>query len=457
LHFLYGGSSAFTDQERCAEGTGLMRIAFVVHKFPPHSVGGVETYTWSLARVLSELGHQSHVFYPLQEVRPSTAQVERDGIHLWRVALPATREGEDPIRQYWHTFRDRSIEAGFEPFLAAVEPDVVHFQHVQGVSARLLRLAESYPRLLTLHDYWFFCATSQLARPDGAVCDGPRWCLNCVDCLTVRPDLHRLRTLRPLVALPLLYRNLYLRQSLRSMPLFLAPSEFLRQQYVQQGLPTERILSIELGLDRQRLTADTPAFPAAPGRPHFGYLGTLGPHKGVHVLVEAFNQLPERAALTVYGDESRFSGYTAELKRAAKHPNIRFAGALDHRHVGAALRQLDCLVVPSVWYENSPLVIQEAYGVGVPVVASRLGALPEKVDDGKTGWLFNAADSADLARVLRGLIDRPEQLLAVRRNIRPAPTMQQHAQRMLQIYQALIDNEPVRALQGMAEEKSRAD
>jgi glycosyltransferase involved in cell wall biosynthesis len=428
----------------------------VVHKFPPHSIGGVENYTWSLARVLSELGHPSHVFYPLQGVTPSTVQLERDGIHEWRVPLPATRETEDPIRQYWHTFRNQSIEAAFESFLAAVVPDVVHFQHVQGVSARLLWLAERYPRLLTLHDYWFFCATSQLAMPDGAVCAGPRWCLICVDCLTVRPDLRRLRTLRPLVALPLAYRNLYLRQSARSIPLFLAPSEFLRQQYLRQGFPAERIVTVELGLDSDRLSADTAELPAPRGKPHFGYLGTLGQHKGVHILVEAFNQMPACAALTVYGDEMRFPEYAAELKRAVSHPKIRFAGALDHRHVGAALRQMDCLVVPSLWYENSPLVIQEAYGVGIPVVASRLGALPEKVEDGRTGWLFNAGDSADLARVLRGLVERPERLLAARQNILPAPTMHQHAQQMLQIYQTLMDNEPIHILQGLGEQKRQA-
>jgi len=85
------------------------------------------------------------------------------------------------------------------------------------------------------------------------------------------------------------------------------------------------------------------------------------------------------------------------------------------------------------------LVIQEAYGVGIPVVASCLGALPEKVRDGETGRLFTAGDSMDLARILRELMDQPEQLVALRANIRPAPTMQQHAQQMLEIYQATLN------------------
>lgn len=82
------------------------------------------------------------------------------------------------------------------------------------------------------------------------------------------------------------------------------------------------------------------------------------------------------------------------------------------------------------------MVIQEAYGCKIPVVASRLGALPEKVRDGETGRLFAPGDSADLARVLRELIEQPEQLAALRASIKPGPTIQQHAQQMLEIYQA---------------------
>lgn len=416
-----------------------MRILFVVHKFPPESLGGVETYTWSLARVLAEAEHETHVFYPAAGISTSELRTERDGIHLWRVPLPKTRAHEGATKQFWHTFRDTAIEARFQELLAQIRPDIVHFQHVQGLSARLIPLASSWPRLVTLHDYWFFCANSQLARPDNPVCAGPRWGWNCVDCLTVRADLRWLRALRPFAALPLAYRNLYLRRIVASVPLFLAPSEFLRQQYIRQGFPAERIVTIELGLDTERLReAMGSNLPTPLARPHFGYLGTLARHKGVHVLIEAFNRLPENAALTIYGSEKAFPDYVAQLKAAATHPNIRFAGALDYRHVGDALRQLDCLVVPSIWYENSPMVIQEAYGMRIPVVTSRLGALAEKVRDGETGRLFTPGDSADLARVLRELIDQPEQLTALRTNIRPMPTIQQHAQQLLEIYRGQI-------------------
>ncbi len=98
---------------------------------------------------------------------------------------------------------------------------------------------------------------------------------------------------------------------------------------------------------------------------------------------------------------------------------------------------MDCLVVPSLWYENSPLVIQEAYAVGLPVVASRLGALVEKVQDGRTGYLFAPGDSVDLARVLREIVERPERLVALRANVRPGPDIQQHVQQIVELYRGI--------------------
>jgi glycosyltransferase involved in cell wall biosynthesis len=420
-----------------------MRIAFTVHKFPPESLGGVEIYAEGLARTLAGTGHDVHVFYP-SFAAPSEGRLDGpDGVHLWRVPLPASRTSEGPVPQFWHTFRDLGIEAAFRRFLAAVRPEIVHFQHVQGFSARLISLAKGRPRVVTLHDYWFFCMNSQLIRPDQAMCGGPRLGWNCVDCATVRPDLRSFRRLRPALALLLAYRNGYLRRVVRSVDMFISPSEFLRGRYITQGFPAERILTLENGLDAARLCERTDfVSPKLEGRPHFGFIGALAWHKGVHVLIEAFNRMPADATLTIYGNEGAFPEYVARLKAEITHPNIRFAGVLDRGYVGTAMRQLDCLVVPSIWYENSPLVIQEAFAVGLPVVASRLGALPEKVHDGITGRLFTPGASAELADVLQTLIIHPEHLAEFRRNIRPGPDIQEHAALMLDIYRRLRQGLP---------------
>ncbi len=416
-----------------------MRIAFTVHKFPTESLGGTEVYTQTLARTLVKAGHEVAIFFPSPSVTTVDSSLVLDGVRLWRVPLPSTRASEDPIRQYWHTFRDQAIERAFVDFWQAYQPELVHFQHVQGVSARLIALSAGVPRVATLNDYWYFCANSQLIRPDRQPCAGPAFaCTNCVDCATVRADLQGLRRLRPLVALPFAYRNAYLWKMAAQIDLFLAPSEFLRQQYIQQGFPAAKIVTLEYGMDRQRLT-DAPDInlPAPPARPHFGFIGSLAWQKGVHVLIEAFNQLPASAALTIYGSETVFPDYVAELRQLAQHPNIRFAGPINFDHVGAALRQFDALIVPSIWYENSPLVIQEAYVAGVPVIAGDIGALTEKVHHQQSGLLYTAGDSQSLAATLQSVIDQPDLLPRLRQGITPSPTMEAHVVQMIKLYQGL--------------------
>lgn len=427
-----------------------LHILFTVHKYPPESLGGTEIYTLTLARALVHMGHKVTVFYPSTEVTAISEMVDSDGVRRWRVPLPASRQQEDPVRQFWHTFRDRAFEEAFVDCLTASQPDLVHFQHVQGVSARLIALATGLPKVVTLHDYWYFCANSQLIRPDQQPCAGPsfgNW--NCVDCATARADLQMLRVARPLVALPFAWRNRYLREVTAQVDQFIAPSEFLRQQYIDQGWPAEKILTLENGMDRQRLLRapqgdDERPLPPPPAHPHLGFIGSLAWQKGIHVLVEAFNQLPppaqNKASLTIYGGDQAFPDYGAQLRALATHPHIRFAGPVAYEAIGAALAEIDLLVVPSLWYENSPLVIQEAYVMGVPVVASDLGAMPEKVQDHVTGRLFPPGDSNALAALLSEFIENPAQIEALQSSITPPATVEEHAETVVAIYQNLRMN-----------------
>jgi glycosyltransferase involved in cell wall biosynthesis len=167
-------------------------------------------------------------------------------------------------------------------------------------------------------------------------------------------------------------------------------------------------MTFQNGLDASRLEAGTKEEPASSlSGPHFGFLGSIAWQKGLHVLIEAFNKLPPDVSLTIYGDDTRFPEYASAVKDLVRHPHVRFAGPLDYRHIGDALRQLDFLVVPSLWGETFCMVIQEAQAVGVPVIASNLGAL-NRIRDGEDGRLFEAGNSDDLARVMRDLVEHPE-------------------------------------------------
>ena len=132
-------------------------------------------------------------------------------------------------------------------------------------------------------------------------------------------------------------------------------------------------------------------------------------HKGVHTLIEAARRVPAgRIETLIFGDTDTFPEYTAELRRLAANAPIRFMGRFDRHQSAAVYAHFDVLVVPSIWLENSPLVIHEAYMAGVPVIGSRIGGIPDLVEDGVSGLLVDPGSPDALAHALCTLAaDRP--------------------------------------------------
>jgi GT2 family glycosyltransferase len=158
-----------------------------------------------------------------------------------------------------------------------------------------------------------------------------------------------------------------------------------------------------------------------------GFLGSLMVSKGPHVLLEALGRLPPGSAtVDLFGAYTPYHGddrYRETLAPLMSRPGVRARGAVPHDRVPEALASIDVLVVPSIWPENSPLVIQEAFLAGVPVVASRIGGIPEAVADGVSGLLFAPGDSEALARCVSRLLNEPELLPALRRGIPPVRSL----------------------------------
>ena len=142
-----------------------------------------------------------------------------------------------------------------------------------------------------------------------------------------------------------------------------------------------------------------------------GYVGTLVWHKGVHVLIDAMRLLKAtRCELKIFGSLDVFPDYAADLRRRAEGLPVHFMGSFDADRAHAVYAGIDVLVVPSLWLENSPLVIHEAFAAGVPVVGARIGGIGGLLRDGWNGLLYEPRSSSALAAALRGLIDRPERV-----------------------------------------------
>ncbi len=114
---------------------------------------------------------------------------------------------------------------------------------------------------------------------------------------------------------------------------------------------------------------------------------------------------------------ARMTALTAELRARAKNPRTEFLGRFDNRRVGALLAEIDVLVVPSLWWENSPLTISEAFLAGVPVVVSDIGGMAEMVQEGVNGFRVPPGDSDALAAAIRRFVDDP----TLARRLTPKP------------------------------------
>jgi glycosyltransferase involved in cell wall biosynthesis len=334
----------------------MMKILLVSHKFPPHALGGVEVYTYHLARALRGQ-HRVAVFYRHDDHDgPPFAEHDRDdgGILARRVSCCPTGLRASVAGEFLGTFLNRSIEASFARFVAQFQPDLIHVQHVMALSARLLPLARQSgaPVALTLHDYWFICGNSQLIWPDTQVCQGKAWGINCVRCAAAaRFPSPLVGPLRPALAPLFAYRDRVVSRAARQAHQFISPSRFLIDRYVAAGFPAGRFLHLENGIPTEHVRRF--AWQPSDGPLRVTFLGSLAWQKGVHVLAEAFNGLSAGAArLRIWGDPSVFPDYAERVRRQLTHPDACLMGRIPNERVGEVLADSDVMVVPSVWYEN---------------------------------------------------------------------------------------------------------
>ena len=412
-----------------------MRILHVVHQFLPEYTGGTEQYVADLSRRLCDGGHDVAIF----------TGGNNPGRHDWQ-GIPVTvvpgglRGPRGAVSLFASSFGNRGIEAGFTSLLQDFRPDVVHFHHLIGLSTRLPRIAResSAAACFTLHDYWFICPKSQLINHAGAPCSGPVLGLNCGQCAAERLGKPYLQAGAPAVAPVFVLRQRRVRRAFSEVDLLLAPSQFVADFAIRAGLPRDRIERVDFGIPTLALPPRSAALKVMDAPLRVLFLGAVSWSKGVHVLAEACRLLdPTKVDVRIMGDLNAYPEYSAPLMDTARELPLRFEGQASRAEVAAALASSDVLVIPSLWYENAPLVISEAFAAGAPVVASNIGALAEKVRDGVDGLLFPPGDAPALAAVIARLaIDRPL-LQQLRDGIRQGVTREQHVNQMMQIYERL--------------------
>ena len=376
-----------------------MKILHVVHQYPPDHVGGTEHYTQGLATAQAKAGHAVAVLYP-RDKQSDLSVEDRDGVRVYT----AGTGGRNRTRVFTSLFGSKELHSQFEQVLNEVQPDVLHLQHLMGWPLSIVDRAKQLGLkcIFTLHDYWSLCGNAQLlTNYNQSVCGGPRLWLNCARCAVARLQQPALLIGTPAIAALFADRARLIRRALNQIDACLGPSRLVGQMAIRAGARPDRVHHLPYGIEKSG------ALPHAQ-RPadqfRVAYIGSLAWQKGVHVLIEAFNAVPEPATLTVYGDPAVFPEYSQRLRALAKSPRITFAGKLGRSDLWSALSQADLVAVPSIWYENQPLTILEAFTAGVPVMASDLGALPELIEDDVTGWRVRANDVAAWTQALTAAV-----------------------------------------------------
>ena len=440
-----------------------MKILNVVHSFIPFTMAETEIYSYTLSKTLMKR-HEVFVFYrtgnEYQKEYFLTHSIF-DGLETY-----AINHTFRLCNSFVDTYQDDKIDAIFGRLLDKIKPDIVHIHHLLFLSIGIVHEIKKrgIPIVYTLHDYWLLCYRGQLIKGDMSSCNGnsTELCSSCLKYL-LRINKYSMRLYKYLRAYMPSFVLRFLKEFCLIVPhakashepenrrkgieaicsridLFIAPSKFIKNKFIEYGLPAQKITFSPNGSDGSNFIT----FPKSrPNVLRFAYMGTLLPTKGIDILIKAFRELEDsNVELSIYGELRSYIGfesYPGLLKKiVGRDKRIKFKGRYAHHDVGKIFADVDVLVVPSIWPENSPMVIQEAFESKNPVIASNIGGIPELVRDGVNGLLFKSGDVSDLRQKLKYVTDNPELLQKWRKNIPKVKDIEDNARELEEIYCSLL-------------------
>lgn len=382
-----------------------MRVLIVSHGHPAFSIGGAEMASHNLFRALNAGGAEA--FYLARAAAPLRRHAE--------TPLLALRQSEREVFLHadaWEPFWLSNaalddLSGAFAQYLAQVQPDVVHFHHVIGLGVEAIRqVRRQLPNaaiVVTFHEYLSICLNhGQMVKTSRNTLCRKATPADCAACFPQH------------AAGAIFQRELFLKDHFSLVDAYVSPSRFLIDRYVDWGLPAEKFRFIENGLD-SGAPAPARTMPEGGRRNRFGFFGQVTEFKGLHIVLDAIARVPRRvwgdASLCIFGGnlENQPAAFRERFAAllAAAGPRARFFGSYRAEELPRLMGQVDWTIVPSIWWENSPLVIQEAFLHRRPPIVSDIGGMAEKVTHDVDGLQFRAGSPEDLAETLARALGEP--------------------------------------------------
>jgi glycosyltransferase involved in cell wall biosynthesis len=418
-----------------------LRVLYVAHNHPTLHPGGAEAYSLELYEAMRRQ----------PGVEPTLLARIGSNVARRRVAHPGTpfsSVNDDPNQYFVFTetdhfdfftltSRDKSLYSRhLTDFLLAQRPDVVHLQHTHFVGLDLLsqirRVLPDTTIVYTLHEFLPICHHhGQMVRTFAdELCPeaSPRRCNECFP--EISPQSFFLR-------------ERFVKGHFANVDRFLAPSAQLMEKYLRFGIPEERIEVEEYGRLTPSRRAGDPRQAKSPT--NIGFFGQLSHFKGAEVMMEAMAMVdPElNAHLWLNGanlelQTQEFQDEFAGLQESLRG-RVTFRGPYEHDELPKLMEDLHWVLIPSIWWENSPLVIQEAFFHRRPIICSDVGGMAEKVRDGVDGIHFRLGDPVSLARTIEAAATNPRLWRSLREGIRDPYPMDAHVARLLNLYGETIE------------------
>jgi glycosyltransferase involved in cell wall biosynthesis/MoaA/NifB/PqqE/SkfB family radical SAM enzyme len=421
-----------------------LHVIKIIHGYPLNYNAGSEVYSQSICEELSKqhkvsvFTREENPYSPDFAIRHENAS---DNLNFYFVNNPQGKDG----------YRHKQLDDNFAKLISEIKPDIAHIGHLNHLSTGLVDELnkQNIPIVFTLHDFWLMCPRGQfLTRSIGKehnfqLCSGQQDSKCASDCYRVyfsgneqdeEQDIENWSSWTH-------QRMIETKSIIDKVDLFIAPSNYLRSRFVDEfSVPENKIIYLDYGFPTEYLTQTEKSKEKTNFT--FGYIGTHITSKGVNQLIEAFREIEEPATLKIYGRHNGQSTNALKLLAATSKNKIVLAGEYINQNLSdEVFSKVDCIVVPSIWAENSPLVIHEAQSCKVPVITADFGGMKEYVQHKVNGLLFEHRNTNSLKEQLRFAIANPNLLKQFGERgylfseDGSVPNIQYHCKELVKIYQ----------------------
>lgn len=416
----------------------------VIHGYPPFYNAGSEVYSQSIC---NELSKKNKVSVFTREENPYAAdftirhETSSENLDFYFLNNPQGKDG----------YRHKQLDDNFAKLILEIKPDIAHIGHLNHLSTGIIDELnkQKIPIIFTLHDFWLMCPRGQfLTRSIGNennfhLCSGQDNRKCATDCYKVYFSGREKDEDQEIVKWSNWIHNRIIETQsiIGKIDLFIAPSNYLRNRFINDfGVPEKKIIYLDYGFPTEYLIQTD----KSKEKKHFtfGYIGTHIPAKGVNQLIDAFKVITEPASLKIYGRQNGQSTNALKLHASKSINKIEFEGEyINHNLANEVFSKIDCIVVPSIWAENSPLVIHEAQSCKIPVITANFGGMSEYVHHKVNGLLFEHRNINSLKEQLRFAIANSDlmkqfgekgYLYSKEGNV---PDIQDHCKELEKIYQ----------------------